>query len=85
LVGTILDKDFLYHRAVTQVWAEMAFTLAESVILPMDIKGYAVYLKDSFAYIKLTHGKQLENNNATLSEISYIVLLVGHLTNSTIV
>ena len=63
-----MDKDFHYHRAVTQMWAEMTLTLAESIILPMDIKGYAVYLKESFTYIKLAHGKQLSDNNATLSE-----------------
>ena len=74
----MLDEDFLYHRAVTQVWAEMALNLAESVLLPMDIKGYAAYLKDSFAYLKLTHGKQLENNNATLSEIYLIYFFISN-------
>ena len=67
LVSELMDKDFLYHRALTQMWAEMALTLAESVILPMDINGYATYLKKAFNDIKDRYGKQLSDNKATLS------------------
>jgi len=48
------------------MWAEMALTLAESVILPMDIIEYATYLKKSFNDIENRYGKQLSDNNATL-------------------
>lgn len=68
LVSELMDKDFMYHRAVTQMWADTTLTLADSIILPMDIKGYAVYLKKAFNDIKNRYGKQLSDNNATLSK-----------------
>ncbi|XP_057377944.1 N-acetylated-alpha-linked acidic dipeptidase 2-like [Daphnia carinata] len=52
LVADIIDKDFLYHRAVTQLWTEIAHNLTESVILPMDLAWYAIYLSESVANIK---------------------------------
>jgi len=48
------------------MWADMTLTLADSVILPMDIEGYAVYLKEAFNEIKDRYGNQLSDNNATL-------------------
>ena len=57
----------MHHRAVTQLWAEVARNLAVADVLPMDIKWYATYLQESFADIKARYTAQLEANGATLS------------------
>lgn len=57
----------MYHKAITQMWAEMARNLTESIILPMDISWYATYLTDSLIEIKERYGAQLEANQASLS------------------
>ena len=57
----------MHHRAVTQLWAEVARNLAVADVLPMDIKWYATYLQESFADIKTRYTAQLEANGATLS------------------
>ncbi len=66
-----MDKDFKYHRAITQMWADMTLTLADSVILPMDITGYATYLKEAFTDIKTRYGKKLSDNSANLGAKIY--------------
>ena len=68
LLANIIDKGFVHHRAITQLWAEMALNLAESVVLPMDLTRYANYLKESYAQIETTYGQRLTANGATLSK-----------------
>lgn len=63
----MLDQNFVHHRAVAQLWAEVAKNLTESTILPFDIRWYGTYLKESFADIKGQYNAQLEENGATLS------------------
>ena len=63
----MLDQNFVHHRAVSQLWAEFARNLTESIILPIDITWYARYLNESFANIKEQYNAQLEANGATLS------------------
>lgn len=61
-----MDIGFLYHRAVSQFWAEMALALADSVVLPLDIKWYAIYLEEEFTKIQQRYNEQLMANGATL-------------------
>ena len=55
----------LYHRAVTQLYAEIALNLTESVVLPFDIQWYATHLKEEMGKIKMRYGHQLKANNET--------------------
>lgn len=66
MLADILDIGFVHHRAVTQLWAEIAYNLTESVVLPMDIEWYATYLQESFDTIESQYGKQLKDNGASL-------------------
>ena len=63
-----MDKGFQYHRAVSQFWAEMARNLAESVVLPLDIKWYSVFLTEEFSKIKTRYNDRLMANGATLGK-----------------
>lgn len=73
LLANIMDKGFVYHRAVTQLWTEVARNLLESVVLPMDLDWYATYLNESVAGIKNRYGAQLEANQATLTHFERAV------------
>lgn len=62
-----IDKDLSYHRAVTQLWAEVARNLSESVIVPMDIGSYALHLNQSLGTIKSRYDRRyLQANGVTL-------------------
>ncbi|XP_062588973.1 N-acetylated-alpha-linked acidic dipeptidase 2-like [Saccostrea cucullata] len=45
-VDEILDPGFQFHKAVGQVWAEFARNLADSLIIPFDVRDYARTLND---------------------------------------
>lgn len=46
LVDKIMDKDFMYHKAVGQIWAEMGRNLADSLILPFNVTDYSSTVQD---------------------------------------
>ena len=71
LLENILDIGFVHHRAVTQLWAEIAHNLTESVVLPMDIEWYATYLQESFNDVEVQYGKQLSDNDVSLGILLY--------------
>lgn len=62
-----MDPGFLHHRAVTQLWAEIARNLTESIVLPMDVNAYATFLTDGFVALKERYETILLANQATLS------------------
>ena len=66
-----MDPGFVHHRAVAQLWAEIARNLTESVILPMDLNWYSTFLTESFGNIQSRYGQQLTANNATLRKCRY--------------
>jgi Transferrin receptor-like dimerisation domain len=75
LLADIMDRGFLHHRAVTQLWAEVARNLLESVVLPLDLDWYAAYLAEEVAKIRSLYGPKLEANNATMN---YFQAAVDH-------
>lgn len=75
MLADIMDVGFLHHRAVTQLWAEVARNLLESVVLPLDPDWYATYLAEEVAGIQSRYGAKLEANNATMN---YFQLAVTH-------
>lgn len=76
LAADIMDKGFLYHQAVAQLWAEIARNLTESTVLPFDVSWYSTYIRESFSEIKSRYIRQIEANGATLSKFffEYFVL-----------
>ncbi|XP_070577802.1 N-acetylated-alpha-linked acidic dipeptidase 2-like [Ptychodera flava] len=52
LAKGILDPDFEYHLAVTQVWAELARSFADSLILPFNCEDYGIKMEESMDEIK---------------------------------
>ena len=73
LLANIMDQNFHFHRAITQLWAEVARTLMESIILPMDIRWYADYLQIEFNKIQTTYESTLKANGATLGTFTELI------------
>ena len=69
-----MDPAFVHHRAVAQLWAEIARNLTESVILPMDLNWYSIFLTDSFRNIQSRYGPLLAANNASLRKYQKLLI-----------
>ncbi|XP_052275937.1 N-acetylated-alpha-linked acidic dipeptidase 2-like isoform X2 [Dreissena polymorpha] len=72
LVDKIMDRGFQYHRAIGQVWIEMARHLADSLIIPFNVSDYADTL-NAMTTTFLKRFKTLldeQNINTTLLQIS---------------
>lgn len=67
LASNIIDRGFLHHQAVARMWAAAAATLSDSVILPLDILAYGLYLNQSIVLLDARYGAILNQNNAPLS------------------
>lgn len=52
----MFDKDYVYHRAVTQTLGEIIRNLADSLFLPFNLLDYAQMLRDMFVALQLNAG-----------------------------
>ena len=43
-----MDKNFVYHRAIAQLWGEWTRLLADSVMIPFVTKDYANRLQQVY-------------------------------------
>ena len=55
------------------MWAVVASQLADSIILPFDIKAYATFLNRSLSSLETTYGTILQQNNNSFSKILYYI------------
>lgn len=62
LVDKIMDIGFKYHKAVGQVWTEMARNLADSLILPFNLTDYSNTLKGLGDNLLSQFGKLMDDN-----------------------
>ena len=53
---------FQCHKAIGQVWAEMARNLADSTILPFNISDYATVMKTMVSSLMKGFGTLMRNN-----------------------
>lgn len=76
---TFVDSDFSYHMTTTQVAARTLMSIADSIVLPFDVRQYSKSLRDSFRELNDTYGKELYQNNVTLD---YIDMAINRLASS---
>lgn len=62
LVDNIMDIKFNYHKAVGQVWLEMARNLADSLILPFNVTDFSNTLRDLAESLLSRFGKLMDDN-----------------------
>ncbi|XP_069688698.1 N-acetylated-alpha-linked acidic dipeptidase 2-like [Periplaneta americana] len=67
--GGFVDDDFRYHRAIAQVWAMLTWLLADSLMVPFDIKQYATFLSQSVNSVSLQYEKEIKSNALPLLQL----------------
>ncbi|RZF42841.1 hypothetical protein LSTR_LSTR003665 [Laodelphax striatellus] len=63
------DRNFTVHRAVTELWSLLVWTLSDSSVLPFRVTDYALFLQRSIDSIRFTHTKTILENNITLDAL----------------
>ncbi|XP_064116822.1 LOW QUALITY PROTEIN: N-acetylated-alpha-linked acidic dipeptidase 2-like [Macrobrachium nipponense] len=66
LVDEIYDRGFLYHKAVTALWGDVAMVLSESKILPYSLEAYADFISRASEDIIKTYGDLIAQRNMTM-------------------
>ncbi|XP_068200575.1 putative N-acetylated-alpha-linked acidic dipeptidase [Palaemon carinicauda] len=66
LVDEIYDRGFLYHKAVTALWGDVAIVLLESKILPFSLEAYAQFIWKASEDIDKTYGRLISSRNITM-------------------
>ncbi|KAL3873956.1 hypothetical protein ACJMK2_037032 [Sinanodonta woodiana] len=71
-VKNLIDQGFKYHRAIGQIWAEMARNLADTVIIPFNVSDYSRTLEELTQTLLQDYNKTLSDNgiNTYLLEIA---------------
>ena len=65
----LIDPNFIYHLTTTNVAARLLVNTADGLVLPFDVTTYGVSLSSSLHALREAHGKELTENNVTLSHI----------------
>ena len=73
----IINTVFQYHKSVAQFWGEMARSLSDSELLPMDAKAYGEAIKRYVSDIKEQHGLVLQHFAKRIGN-SLLVMSVSH-------
>ena len=68
MMAVLMDPTFEYHLAVTRVWAELARSLADSLILPFDCRDYTESLTKSVAKLKTDYKDKMMGRGITFGE-----------------
>ncbi|KAL3873960.1 hypothetical protein ACJMK2_037035 [Sinanodonta woodiana] len=61
-VKHLVDQEFKYHRALGQIWVEMARNLADSVIIPFNVSDYSLTLRKLTKTLLKEYNKTLSAN-----------------------
>ena len=62
LIEKFIDPDYRYHKAVTQVLAEILRDLSDSLFIPFNLLDYAQVLKDLYITLHIHTETVLTNN-----------------------
>ncbi|XP_046557864.1 putative N-acetylated-alpha-linked acidic dipeptidase [Haliotis rubra] len=68
-VKRFVDPDFEYHRAVSQMAAELARSLADSLIIPFNVSDYSWALNTYWQTLNREHGAKLRDNLDNYDEL----------------
>ena len=70
---SFVDPDFSYHMTTTQVAARTLMSIADSIVLPFDVRQYSKSLRDSLRELNDTYGNELYQNNVTLGYLDMAI------------
>ncbi|XP_060559269.1 N-acetylated-alpha-linked acidic dipeptidase 2-like [Ruditapes philippinarum] len=73
LVDKIMDIGFKHHKALGQIWVEMARDLADSLILPFNVSDYSDALRDLSDNLLDHFGPLMTENNVNTNDLKQAV------------
>ncbi|CAH1262395.1 NAALAD2 [Branchiostoma lanceolatum] len=69
LQDRFIDPGWTVHQAVGRLWGEMAVTLADALVLPLDVRDYAAALQQMMDELRQEHGSRLSAQNIGLEHL----------------
>lgn len=66
LVDELYDRGFLFHKAVAGLWGQVAVTLADQQILPLDLTAYVNFISRAQEDLNNTYGDMIVGQNLSL-------------------
>ncbi|XP_078671117.1 putative N-acetylated-alpha-linked acidic dipeptidase [Branchiostoma floridae x Branchiostoma belcheri] len=69
LQDRFIDPDWTVHQSVGRLWGEMAVTLADALVLPLDVRDYAAALQKMTDELRDEHGARLAAQNIGLEHL----------------
>ncbi|KAI8490332.1 hypothetical protein Bbelb_320700 [Branchiostoma belcheri] len=69
LQDRFIDPDWTVHQSVGRLWGEMAVTLADALVLPLDVRDYAAALQKMTDELRDEHGSRLAAQNIGLEHL----------------
>ncbi|XP_019647745.1 PREDICTED: N-acetylated-alpha-linked acidic dipeptidase 2-like [Branchiostoma belcheri] len=68
-----VDPGFVFHRALAQLWAETARSLADGLVLPLRLAGYGAVLGGMLTDLRTSYGKQMAVRGISLDALTSAV------------
>ncbi|XP_078700064.1 glutamate carboxypeptidase 2-like [Branchiostoma floridae x Branchiostoma belcheri] len=73
LQKTYIDPNFKFHRLMSQLWGEVALSLAESWILPIDVSEYAGTVQEMYNWLDNGYRDKFEGSAISLDALQSAV------------
>ena len=70
MMSKLVDPEFKFHQVTTRAWVQLAFYMADSIIIPFNVSHYAHMLKYYVGRLKVKYGNTLTSNGITLGNIN---------------
>lgn len=64
-MSNLIDPQFKFHQVTTRVWTELTMTLADAVILPLNVTHYGVNLREYTLRITSRFAEDFANHSAS--------------------
>ncbi|XP_048586711.1 N-acetylated-alpha-linked acidic dipeptidase 2 [Nematostella vectensis] len=70
---TFVDRDFQYHRTMTQLWMQIGTALADSTLIPFNCSRYAEKLSQYTRDLKSSYGAVLAGQKISLEPLDAVI------------
>lgn len=62
-MSTLIDPEFKYHQVTTRIWTQITMTLADAVVLPLNVTHYGENMKVFNTKIRKDFATDFKNYN----------------------
>ncbi|XP_065559733.1 putative N-acetylated-alpha-linked acidic dipeptidase [Artemia franciscana] len=66
LLSYLYDEGMAFMKSITQLWGEAARILADSLIIPFDVREYASYINKTFSEVESSYKNDLQAQDISL-------------------